>query len=71
MQPKKTNSSFLYGIVLVMMLTVGLALFMRSGVFVIQNVEIKGLQTIPESEISRLVNGIQGENLFLFDQEGL
>lgn len=71
MQPEKTNSSFLYAITLLMLLTVGLALFMQSSFFTIKELEIQGLQGIPEGELRQLTSGIQGENLFLFDSDGL
>jgi len=70
-QPKKMNTSFLYVAVLTILLALGLALFLRSSAFRVQYVTVQGLKLIPESEILKLANGIQGQNLLLFDQEGL
>ncbi|HUX47030.1 MAG TPA: FtsQ-type POTRA domain-containing protein, partial [Desulfosporosinus sp.] len=69
MQPQKMNTSFLYVVVLTILLSLGLALFCRSSVFTVQHVMVQGLKLIPESEILKLANGVQGQNLFLFDQE--
>ena len=71
MQPKKMNTSFLYVAVLTILLSLGLALFLRSSAFGVQHVTVQGLKLIPESEILKLANGVQGQNLLLFDQEGL
>ena len=71
MQPKKMNTSFLYVAVLTILLSLGLASFLRSSAFGVQNVTVQGLKLIPESEILKLANGVQGQNLLLFDQEGL
>jgi len=71
MQPKKMNTSFLYVAVLTILLALGLALFLRSGAFRVQQVTVQGLKLIPESEILKLTTGVQGQNLLLFDQEGL
>lgn len=71
MQPKKMNTSFLYVAVLTILLSLGLALFLRSSVFAVQQVMVKGLKLIPESEILKLANGVQGQNVFLFDHEAL
>lgn len=71
MQPKKMNTSFLYVAVLTILLSLGLTLFLRSSAFGVQHVTVQGLKLIPESEILKLANGVQGQNLLLFDQEGL
>lgn len=71
MQPKKMNTSFLYLTILTIMLSLGLALFLRSSAFTVQHVIVQGLKSSPESEILKLASGIQGQNLFLFDQEAL
>jgi cell division protein FtsQ len=71
MQPKKMNTSFLYVAVLTILLSLGLALFLRSSAFGIEHLTVQGLKLIPESEILKLANGIQGQNVLLFDQEGL
>lgn len=71
MQPKKMNTSFLYVAVLTILLSLGLALFLRSSVFAIQKVMVQGLKLIPESEILKLASGVQGQNLLLFDHEVL
>ena len=71
MQPKKMNTSFLYVAVLTILLSLGLALFLRSSAFVVQYVTVQGLKLIPTSEILKLANGVQGQNLLFFDQEGL
>jgi len=71
MQPKKMNTSFLYLAVLTILLSLGLALFIRSSAFTVQHVIVQGLKLSPESEILKLASGVQGQNLFLFDQEAL
>ena len=71
MQPTKMNTSFLYAVVLTILLSLGLTLFLRSSAFTVQHVTIQGLKLSPESEILKLANGVQGQNLFLFDQEAL
>lgn len=71
MQPSKTNTTFLYVAVLMILLSLGLVLFLRSSAFSIQQVKVQGLKTIPESEILKLANGVQGQNLILFDQDAL
>ncbi len=71
MQPKKMNTSFLYVTVLTILLTLGLALFFRSSVFTVQHVIVQGLKLSTESEILKLASGVQGQNLFIFDQEAL
>lgn len=71
MQPKKMNTSFLYVAVLTILLSLGLALFLRSSAFTVQEVRVQGLKLSPESEIIKLATGVQGQNLFLFDQEAL
>lgn len=71
MQPKKMNTSFLYIAVLMILLSLGLALFLRSSAFTVKHVIVQGLKLSPESEILRLASGVQGQNLFLFDQEVL
>lgn len=69
MQPKKINASFLYVAVLAILLSLGLALFFRSGTFTVQNVMAQGLELCSESDILKLASGVQGQNLLLFDQE--
>ncbi|OLN33427.1 cell division protein FtsQ/DivIB [Desulfosporosinus metallidurans] len=71
MQPKKMNTSFLNVAVLTILLALGLTLFFRSSAFTIQHVIVQGLKIIPESQILKLANGVQGQNLLLFDQETL
>lgn len=71
MQPKKMNTSLLYVAVLTILLSLGLALFLRSSAFAVQNVIVQGLKLIPENEILKLSDGIQGQNLLLFDQDAL
>lgn len=71
MQPKKMNTSFLYVAVLTILLSIGLTLFLRSSAFAIQNVTVQGLKLIPENEILKLANGVQGQNLLLFNQTEL
>lgn len=71
MQPKKMNTSLLYIAVLTILLSLGLALFLRSGAFAVQQVVVQGLRIIPETEILKLSDGIQGQNLLLFDQDAL
>ncbi|KLU60462.1 cell division protein FtsQ [Peptococcaceae bacterium CEB3] len=71
MPAKRTNTFFLYVSVLVVMLAVGLVVAVRSGVFTIRHISVTGLQQIPESDIQRLAEGALGQNLFLFDREGL
>jgi cell division protein FtsQ len=71
MQPKKMNTSFLYVAVLTILLSLGLTLFFRSSAFKVQHVIVQGLKLSPESEILKLASGVQGQNLFLFDQEAL
>ncbi|ODA39591.1 FtsQ-type POTRA domain-containing protein [Desulfosporosinus sp. BG] len=71
MQPKKMNTSFLYVAVLTILLALGLTQFLRSSAFGVQNVKVQGLKLIPESEILKLANGVQGQNLLLFDQAEL
>lgn len=68
MEPKKMNTSFLYIAVLTILLSLGLALFLRSNAFAIQNISVQGLNLISENEIQRLSDGIQGQNLLLFDR---
>lgn len=71
MQPKKTNTSFLYIIVLVILFSLGLSLFLRSSAFSIRHVVVQGLTLIPENEILKLASGVQGQNILLFNQEEL
>ena len=71
MHPKKMNTSFLYVAVMGILLSLGFALFFRSDAFAVQHVRAQGLEVVPENEILKLANGIQGQNLLLFDQEGL
>jgi len=71
MQPTKMNTSFLYVAVLTILFSLGLALFLRSSTFAVQKVIVQGLKLSPESEILKLASGVQGQNLFLFDQEAL
>ena len=71
MQTQKMNTSFLYIVVLVLLLALGLALFLRSSAFSVQQVTVQGLKLIPEGEILKLANGVQGQNLLLFDREGI
>ncbi|MHB8124311.1 MAG: cell division protein FtsQ/DivIB [Desulfitobacteriaceae bacterium] len=68
MQPKKANASFLYLIVLIILVSLGLVFFLRSGFFSVQEVDFKGLSIIPVGEIQKLAAQVQGENIFLFDQ---
>jgi len=69
MEPKKMNTSFLYVAILTILLSLGLALFLRSSAFAIQHVTVQGLSLISENEILKLSNGIQGQNLLLFDRK--
>lgn len=71
MQPKKMSTSFLYIAVLTILLSLGLALFFRSSAFTVQHVNVLGLKLCQESDILKLASGVQGQNLFLFDQEAL
>lgn len=71
MHPKKMNTSLFYVAVLIILLVMGLALFFRSSAFAIQQVKVEGLKIIPENQILKLANGIEGQNLLLFDQEAL
>ncbi|AET70215.1 cell division septal protein [Desulfosporosinus orientis DSM 765] len=71
MEPKKMNTSFLYVAVLTILLSLGLALFLRSSAFAIQHVTVEGLSLISENEILKLSDGIQGQNLLLFDRKAL
>jgi cell division protein FtsQ len=71
MQPQKMNTSFLYIVVLVLLLTLGLALFLRSSAFSVEHLTVQGLRMIPEREILKLADGVQGQNLLLFDCEGI
>lgn len=71
MEPKKTSTVFLYGAILVILLTAGITLFLRSSYFSIQNIKIEGLQQIPQAEIERLTSSAKGQNLILADQESL
>lgn len=71
MQPKKMNTSLFYVVILTILLVMGLTLFFRSSAFAIQQVKVEGLKIIPENQILKLANGIQGQNLLLFDQEAL
>lgn len=71
MEPKKMNASFLYVAVLTILLSLGLALFLRSGAFAIQHITVEGLSLISENEILKLSDGIQGQNLLLFDRKAL
>lgn len=71
MKPKKTNTSLLHVVILTILLVMGVALFFRSSAFAIQEIKVQGLKIIPENQIIKLANGIQGQNLFLLDQEAL
>lgn len=71
MTSKKTNTTFLYLTALTILLALGLALFLRSSAFIVQNVTVQGLTIIPQNEILKLANGVQGQNILLFDQEEL
>ncbi len=69
MQPKKTNASFLYLMLLIILVSLGVVFFLRSGFFSVQKVDFKGLSNIPLGEMQKLVGPVQGENIFLFDQD--
>lgn len=71
MEPKKMNTSFLYVTVLTILLSLSLALFLRSNAFAVQRVSVQGLNLITENEILKLSDGIQGQNLLLFDRKAL
>jgi len=71
MKPKKMNTSYFYVAVLTILLSLGLALFLRSSAFAIQKVTVQGLNLILENEILKLSDGIQGQNLLLFDRKAL
>lgn len=71
MKPKKTTTSFLYIAILLIVLALGIALFLRSSYFSIEQVKIEGLQQIPKNEIERLATQVIGENLFLVEQDRL
>jgi len=71
MEPKKMNTSFLYVTVLTILLSLGLALFLRSNAFAVQRVSVQGTNLITENEILKLSDGIQGQNLLLFDRKAL
>ncbi|MFZ3101102.1 MAG: FtsQ-type POTRA domain-containing protein [Desulfitobacteriaceae bacterium] len=71
MQPKKTNTSFLYLMVLIILISLGLVFFLRSGFFAVQKVDFQGLSNIPVGEMQKLAGLVQGENIFLFDQNVL
>ncbi len=71
MQPKGMNTSFLYIAVLTILLSLGLVLFFRSSAFTVQHVKVQGLKLSQESDILKLANGVQGQNLLLFDQKAL
>jgi cell division protein FtsQ len=71
MTSKKTNTTFLYLTALTILLALGLALFLRSSAFNVRNVTVQGLTIIPQTEILKLANGVQGQNILLFDQEEL
>ncbi len=71
MHPKKMNTSFLYVAALTILLSLGLALFLRSSFFSVQEVMVQGLKLSPESDILKLANGVQGQNLLLFDHKAL
>jgi cell division protein FtsQ len=65
------NTTFLYAAILMILLSLGLVLFLRSSAFSIQQIKVQGLKTIPASEILKLSNGVQGQNLILFDSDAL
>ncbi len=67
MKPKKTNSSFLYLAVLLLLFSVGITLFVRSGFFAIREIQPSGLVNVQAEEITQLSSGVIGENLLLFD----
>lgn len=71
MQPKKANASFLYLMVLIILVSLGVVFFLRSGFFSVQKLDFKGLSNIPIGEIQKLAGPVQGENIFLFDQNVL
>lgn len=71
MEPKKTTTSFLYISILILLLALGIALFLRSSYFSIEQIKIEGLQQIPKNEIERLVTEVIGDNLFLMEQDRL
>lgn len=71
MKPKKTTTSFLYIALLIILLALGIALFLRSSYFSIEQIKIEGLQQIPKNEVERLVTEVVGENLFLVEQDRL
>lgn len=67
-QPKQANASFLYVVVLIALLALGLVAFVRSSAFSVQHIVVQGTQQVPQKEIEDLVSGVLGQNLFLFDQ---
>lgn len=67
MRPKKTNSSFLYLAVLLLLLSVGITLFVRSDFFAIREIKPAGLVNIQADDITQLSSGVIGQNLLLFD----
>ena len=70
--PPKRNASLaslFFIAVPVVLFSLILVFFIRSGAFAIQNVTVQGVKLSAESEILKLSEDIQGQNLFLFDQE--
>lgn len=69
MPDKKTSTSFFYVFVLVILLAVGLTFFLRSSLFNVQQVVVKGTRIIPAAEIQRLTTGVEGQNILLLDDQ--
>lgn len=69
MQPKKTNTSFIYLTALILLLAVAVVLFLRSSLFTIREVKVAGLSNISLAEVERLTAGIKGQNIIMFDQD--
>lgn len=71
MKPKRTTTTFLYISILIIIITVGMASFLQSGYFAVEQIKIEGLQQIPENEIQRLATEAIGQNLILLEQDRL
>jgi cell division protein FtsQ len=71
MEAKKTTTSFLYISILIIILTMGITLFLRSSYFAIKQVRIVGIEQIPEKDINRLTVEAIGQNLILVEHDRL
>ena len=71
LKPKKSNSSFLYLAVMLLLSSIAIAFFVQSSFFTIERIDLAGLTTIAADDINQLGAGALGQNLIFFDDYAL